>query len=371
MAEDIADPLRIGIAGYGNLGKGVAAAVGQNSDMTLQAIFTRRDPASLDVPAGLAPVHPWADLLDHQAGIDVLILCGGSKEDLPTQGPELAAQFTTVDSFDTHARIPEYFDAVDAPARAAGTTAIISVGWDPGMFSLNRLFGEALLPQGQTYSFWGKGLSQGHSDAVRRVPGVAAGVQYTIPATDAIETVRSGARPELSTRDKHRREAYVVLADGGDAAEVERAIVTMPHYFADYDTRVHFISAEELAREHATMPHGGFVIRSGSTGTGGGSSEMADGGGADGSTKVPDGGSSAGSTVLPGGGGAGGGHSQVIEYRLQLDSNPEFTASVLVAYARAAARLNAQGVVGAQTVLDVPPGLLSPKPPEQLRAELL
>lgn len=328
----MATPLRIGIAGYGNLGKGVAAAVGQNPDMVLQAIFTRRDPATLDVPQQVAPVLAWWELLEHKDQIDVLILCGGSKEDLPQQGPELAAHFTTVDSFDTHARIPEYFTAVDDAARAAGTTPIISVGWDPGVFSMNRMFGEALLPEGQTYSFWGKGLSQGHSDAVRRVPGVAAGVQYTIPAEHAIDAVRRGDQPELSTRDKHRRECYVVLAEGADAGEVKEAIVTMPHYFADYDTTVHVITAEELARDHAAMPHGGFVIRSGAT---------------------------------------GGGHSQVIEYRLELGSNPEFTASVLVAYARAAARLNARGVVGAQTVLEVPPVLLSPKSPEQLRAELL
>ncbi|MGC0249322.1 diaminopimelate dehydrogenase [Pseudactinotalea sp. Z1748] len=325
-------PLRIGIAGYGNLGKGVAAAVGQNPDMKLHGIFTRRDPASLQVAQDVAPVFTWSELLEHKDDIDVLILCGGSKEDLPKQGPELAAHFSTVDSFDTHARIPDYFAAVDQPARAAGTTSIIAVGWDPGMFSLNRLLGEALLPQGQTYSFWGKGLSQGHSDAVRRVPGVAAGVQYTIPATDAIEAVRSGARPELSTRDKHRRECYVVLAEGADETEVEQAIVTMPHYFAEYDTTVHFVSAETLRREHGAMPHGGFVIRSGTT---------------------------------------GGGYDQVIEYRLELGSNPEFTASVLVAYARAAARLNTQGVIGAQTVLEVPPALLSPTPVEQLRAELL
>ena len=328
----MANPLRIGIAGYGNLGKGAAAAVGQNPDMVLHGIFSRRDPATLAVPAEVAPVYRLDEVLDHKDSIDVLILCGGSKDDLPEQGPDLAAHFTTVDSFDTHARIPEYFAAVDAPSRAAGTTPIISVGWDPGMFSLNRLFGEALLPQGQTYSFWGKGLSQGHSDAVRRVPGVAAGVQYTIPADDAIAAVRSGERPQLSTREKHRRECYVVLADGADAAEVEQAIVTMPHYFADYDTTVHFITAEELERDHAAMPHGGFVIRSGTT---------------------------------------GGGHGHVVEYRLELQSNPEYTASVLVAYARAAARLNAQGIVGAHTVLDVPPALLSPKPVEQLRAELL
>src|SRR5690625_3212915 len=328
----MANPLRIGIAGYGNLGKGAAAAVGQNPDMVLHGIFSRRDPATLDVPAEGAPVYRLDEVLDHKDSIDVLILCGGSKDDLPEQGPDLAAHFTTVDSFDTHARIPEYFAAVDAPARAAGTTPIISVGWDPGMFSLNRLFGEALLPQGETYSFWGKGLSQGHSDAVRRVPGVAAGVQYTIPSAEAVEAVRSGARPELSTREKHTRECYVVLEDGADAAQVAESITTMPHYFADYDTTVHFISAEELARDHAAMPHGGFVIRSGTTGEG---------------------------------------NDQVVEYRLQLGGNPEFTASVLVAYARAAARLNVQGQVWAQTVLDVPPGLLSPKSAETLRAELL
>ncbi len=324
--------VRIGIAGYGNLGKGVAAAVAQNPDLSLHAVFTRRDPASISPPTPDTPVVAWGEILDHRDAVDVLVLCGGSKEDLPQQGPELAAHFTTVDSFDTHARIPEYFAAVDGPARAGGHTAIVSVGWDPGMFSLNRLLGEALLPDGETYTFWGPGLSQGHSDAVRRVPGVAAGVQYTVPAEAAIEAVRSGARPELSTRQKHVRECYVVLEEGADAAEVERAIVTMPHYFADYDTTVHVVTAEELARDHGAMPHGGFVIRSGTT---------------------------------------GGGHDQVVEYRLRLGSNPEFTASVLVAYARAAARLNAQGQVGAFTVLDVAPGLLSPRSPETLRAELL
>ena len=326
------EQLRIAIAGYGNLGKGAAAAVEQNPDMTLHAVFTRRDSATITPPTPQTPVIAWDELLDHRDAVDVLILCGGSKEDLPQQGPELAAHFTTVDSFDTHARIPEYFAAVDAAARPAGRTSIISVGWDPGMFSLNRLFGEALLPEGQTYSFWGKGLSQGHSDAVRRVPGVAAGVQYTLPSKDAVDAVRSGSRPELSTREKHTRECYVVLQEGADATEVEQAIVTMPHYFADYDTTVHVISAEELARDHSAMPHGGFVIRSGTTGTG---------------------------------------HDQVVEYRLELGSNPEFTASVLVAYARAAARLSELGQVGAHTVLDVPPGLLSPKPAAQLRAELL
>jgi len=326
------EKIRIGIVGYGNLGRGVALAVPQNPDMEVVGIFTRRQPGDIDAPDAGTPVLPFDSLTDRRDDVDVLILCGGSKDDLPEQGPALAAHFNTVDSFDTHARIPEYFAAVDAPARAAGRTALISTGWDPGLFSLNRLYGEALLPEGETYTFWGKGLSQGHSDAVRRVPGVAAGVQYTIPAEEAIDAVRSGRRPELTTREKHRRECFVVLEEGADAATVEEAIVTMPHYFADYDTTVHLLSAEELRRDHGAMPHGGFVIRSGST---------------------------------------GGGHAQVVEYRLQLESNPEFTASVLVAFARAVHRLNAQGQVGAKTVFDVPPGLLSPKSPEDLRAELL
>jgi len=324
--------IRIGIAGYGNLGRGVEAAIAKNPDMTLVGIFTRRAPADL-VPLGpRTPVYAMDALAEHQQAIDVLILCGGSKDDLPAQGPQLAAMFNTVDSFDTHARIPEYFAAVDEPARANGKTALISIGWDPGMFSINRLYGEALLPDGVTYTFWGKGLSQGHSDAVRRVPGVKAGVQYTLPSPEAIERVRSGARPELSTREKHTRECFVVLAEGADAATVEQAIVGMPNYFADYDTTVNFISEDELRRDHQRMPHGSFVIRSGNT------SEP---------------------------------HAQVIEYSLQLESNPEFTASVLVAYARAAYRLNQQGQIGAKTAFDVAPGLLSPKSPEQLRAELL
>ncbi|WP_312923928.1 diaminopimelate dehydrogenase [Stutzerimonas nitrititolerans] len=324
--------IRIGIAGYGNLGRGVEAAIAKNPDMTLVGIFTRRAPADL-VPLGpRTPVYAMDTLAEHQQAIDVLILCGGSKDDLPAQGPQLAAMFNTVDSFDTHARIPEYFAAVDEPARANGKTALISIGWDPGMFSINRLYGEALLPDGVTYTFWGKGLSQGHSDAVRRVPGVKAGVQYTLPSPEAIERVRSGARPELSTREKHTRECFVVLAEGADAATVEQAIVGMPNYFADYDTTVNFISEDELRRDHQRMPHGGFVIRSGNT------SEP---------------------------------HAQVIEYSLQLESNPEFTASVLVAHARAAYRLNLQGQIGAKTAFDVAPGLLSPKSPEQLRAELL
>lgn len=324
--------IRIGIVGYGNLGRGVEAAITKNSDMSLVGVFTRRDPAQLTPLYPDTAVFGMDDLPSRHEDIDVLILCGGSKDDLPVQGPQLAALFTTVDSFDTHARIPEYFEAMDAPAKPNNNTALISVGWDPGLFSINRLYGEALIPEGDTYTFWGRGLSQGHSDAVRRVEGVAAGVQYTLPAEPAIDAVRSGTRPQLSTREKHTRECFVVLEEGADAASVAHAIKTMPHYFADYDTSVHFITAEELARDHTAMPHGGFVIRSGNT------SDEA---------------------------------SQVIEYRLALDSNPEFTASVLVTYARAAFRLNKQGQFGAVTVLDVPPGLLSPKSASELRAELL
>lgn len=325
-------PIRIGIGGYGNLGRGVEAAVAKNPDMTLVGVFTRRDPGDVTTLSPDVEVAAWDSLPRRRDDIDVLILCGGSKSDLPEQGPIMAGLFNTVDSFDTHARIPEYFEAVDAPARAAGTTALISAGWDPGVFSINRLFGETLLPDGDTYTFWGRGLSQGHSDAVRRVPGVAGAVQYTLPAEAAIDAVRSGTRPELSTRERHTRECFVVLADGADPATVEREIVEMPHYFADYDTTVHFITAEELERDHAAMPHGGFVIRSGATSEG---------------------------------------TSQVIEYRLALESNPEFTASVLVAYARAVHRLNAMGILGAVTVLDVPPTLLSPKSAADLRRELL
>lgn len=325
-------PIRIGIAGYGNLGRGVEAAITRNPDMTLVGVFTRRAPESVQTLSAQTQVHSIADLPDYRDAIDVLILCGGSKDDLPRQGPEMAAMFNIVDSFDTHARIPEYFNAVDAPAQANGKTALIAIGWDPGMFSINRLYGEALLPDGATYTFWGKGLSQGHSDAIRRVPGVKAGVQYTLPSQEAIEQVRSGVRPELTTRQKHTRECFVVLNEGADAAAVEQAIVTMPNYFADYDTTVNFISADTLRNEHNSMPHGGFVIRSGNT------SEA---------------------------------HAQVIEYSLQLDSNPEFTASVLVAYARAAYRLNEQGQFGAKTAFDVAPGLLSIKSPAQLREELL
>ncbi len=326
------ESIRIGIAGYGNLGRGVEAAVAKNPDMQLAGVFTRRNPADLATLRAETAVYAMDDLAEYEDRIDVLILCGGSKEDLPQQGPVMAARFNTVDSFDTHARIPEYFETVDAPARAARKTALISAGWDPGMFSINRVYGEALLPDGDTYTFWGRGLSQGHSDAIRRVPGVAAGVQYTLPSEPAIEQVRNGSRPQLETRQKHTRECFVVLADGADPAAVREAIVTMPHYFDQYDTEVHFITAEELARDHRAMPHGGTTIRSGNT---------------------------------------SGEHAQVIEYGLALESNPEFTASVLVAYARAVHRLNQQGQFGAVTVFDVPPGLLSPKSAAQLRAELL
>ncbi len=324
--------IRIGIAGYGNLGRGVETAIQKNPDLQLVGIFTRRAPESVSPCFAETAVFHMDSLSDFQDKIDVLILCGGSKDDLPQQGPVLASQFNIVDSFDTHARIPEYYASVDAPATASKKTALISIGWDPGMFSINRLFGEALLPDGETYTFWGKGLSQGHSDAIRRVDGVKAGVQYTIPSNDAIEQVLSGARPVLSTKDKHTRECYVVLAEGADAAAVEQAIVTMPDYFADYNTTVNFIDEVTLAKDHQRMPHGGFVIRSGNT-----SDEQ----------------------------------KQVLEFSLKLDSNPEFTASILVAYARACYRLNQMQQYGAKTAYDVAPGLLSMKSPAQLRAELL
>ncbi len=326
------DKIRIGIAGYGNLGRGADWALQQTPDMELVAVFTRRRSAELNLLDSNVPVHSLDRAADFARAIDVLMLCGGSKSDLPEQGPALAAHFNTVDSFDTHARIPEYFDAVDRAARRGGHTAVISVGWDPGLFSINRLYAEAVLPEGEGYTFWGPGLSQGHSDALRRVPGVRGGVQYTIPSPEAMEQVRGGSRPELTTREKHTRVCYVVLEPGADAAAVERAIVTMPDYFVEYDTTVHFVGEDELRREHSTMPHGGFVMRSGTTGAG---------------------------------------TTQVIEYSLKLESNPEFTASVMVAYARAAFRLNRQGESGARTVFDIPPGLLSPKSGEELRREML
>ncbi|MHA3903176.1 diaminopimelate dehydrogenase [Castellaniella sp. WN] len=324
--------IRVGIAGYGNLGRGALAALSRCPDMRLAGVFTRRDPTSLRLPDPATPVLPLDEAAAHRDDIDVMILCGGSKDDLPVQGPELARWFTTVDSYDTHARIPWYFEAVDTAARAHGNLSIIAVGWDPGLFSINRLMGEAILPAGATYTFWGKGLSQGHSDAIRRVPGVQAGVQYTIPVPEAVARVRAGEQPALSTREKHRRECHVVLEPGADPRQVEQAIVAMPDYFADYDTTVHFIDEASLAREHAGMPHGGFVIRSGQTGAT---------------------------------------ERQAMEFSLKLDSNPAFTSSVLVAYARAAWRMKSAGETGARTVFDVAPGLLSPRSPEALRKALL
>lgn len=324
--------IRIAIAGHGNLGRGVEAAIVNNPDMRLVGIYSRRPPADIRPRHADTPVRGMADLAGDAAGIDVLILCGGSKEDLPRQGPKFAALFNIVDSFDTHARIPEYFAQVDPVARAAGRTALIAAGWDPGMFSLNRALGEALLPDGATYTFWGDGLSQGHSDALRRVPGVAGAVQYTRPLPEAIARVRAGGRPDLGAQHMHRRDCFVVLEPGADAETVRQAIVTMPHYFEGYETSVTFISAGDLARDHQAMVHGGFVIRSGSTSPG---------------------------TV------------QVMEYSLKLASNPEFTSSVLVACARAVHRLHAMQQFGAKTVYDVPLGLLSPRSPEELRAQLL
>lgn len=324
--------IRVGIAGYGNLGRGALAALARCPDMRLAGVFTRRDPASLRLPDPATPVLSLDEAEAHRDDIDVMILCGGSKDDLPAQGPELARSFTTVDSYDTHARIPRYFEAIDTAARAHGNLSIIAVGWDPGLFSINRLMGEAILPAGATYTFWGRGLSQGHSDAIRRVPGVRAGVQYTIPVPEAVARVRAGEQPSLSPREKHQRECLVVLEPGADARAVEQAIVTMPDYFADYDTTVRFIDEATLAREHAGMPHGGFVIRSGQTASA---------------------------------------ERQTMEFSLKLDSNPAFTSSVLVAYARAAWRMKAAGETGARTVFDVAPGLLSPRSPEALREALL
>lgn len=324
--------IRVAIAGYGNLGRGVESALAQNPDMRLVGVFSRRDPASVTLLDSSVPVYDMATIEQYQDEVDVMILCGGSKSDLPEQGPYLAQFFNTVDSFDTHAKVPEYYAALDQSARDAGRVALLSVGWDPGLFSLNRLYGEAILPEGETYTFWGKGLSQGHSDAVRRVPGVKSGVQYTLPSEEAIARVRSGERPELTTREKHKRECYVVLADGADADVVRESITTMPDYFADFDTTVNFIDQATFDKEHSSMPHGGFVIRSGNTGVD---------------------------------------SKQSIEYSLALGSNPEFTASVLVAYARAVYRLARVNDIGAKTVFDIAPGLLSPKSPAQLRKELL
>ena len=325
---------RIGIYGYGNLGRGVENAIKQNPDMELVAVFTRRDPTTVKINTpGASVVHSdkAAEMADK---IDVMIICGGSATDLPEQTPMLAKTFNVVDSFDTHARIPEHFENVNKSANESGKVAIISVGWDPGMFSLNRMYAEAILPNGKGYTFWGKGVSQGHSDAIRRIDGVLDAKQYTIPVESALTAVRSGKNPELSTREKHLRECFVVAKEGADLERIENEIKTMPNYFADYDTTVHFISAEELKRDHSGIPHGGFVIRSGRTGA-----ELE--------------------------------HNHIIEYSLKLDSNPEFTASVIVAYARAAHRLEKEGQKGCKTVLDIAPSYLSAKTSEQLRKELL
>ena len=326
--------IRIGILGYGNLGRGVECAIRQNPDMELVAVFTRRNPEDVTILTETAAVCNIADAADWKDKIDVMILCGGSATDLPEQTPKYAKLFNVIDSFDTHARIPEHFGNVDAAAKEGGNVGIISVGWDPGMFSLNRLYANAILPDGKDYTFWGKGVSQGHSDAIRRVEGVKDGKQYTIPVEAALEAVRNGENPELTTRQKHTRECFVVLEEGADAAKVEEEIKTMPNYFSDYDTTVHFISEEELKANHSGIPHGGFVLRSGKTGW---NQE----------------------------------NSHLIEYSLKLDSNPEFTSSVLIAYARAAYRLAKEGQSGCKTVFDIAPAYLSAKSGEELRKNLL
>ena len=326
--------IRIGILGYGNLGRGVECAIKQNPDMSLATVFTRRDPAGVKIQTEGVPVCRIEDAAEWKDKIDVLILCGGSATDLPEQTPQFARMFNVIDSFDTHARIPEHYASVDAAAKEGNKVGIISVGWDPGMFSLNRLYANAILPDGKDYTFWGKGVSQGHSDAIRRVSGVKDAKQYTIPVDSALEAVRNGENPELTTRQKHTRECFVVLEEGADAAKVEEEIKTMPNYFSDYDTTVHFISEEELKANHSGIPHGGFVLRSGKTGW---NNE----------------------------------HNHLIEYSLKLDSNPEFTSSVLVAYARAAYRLSSEGQCGCKTVFDIAPAYLSAKSGEELRKTML
>lgn len=326
--------VRIGILGYGNLGRGIECAIRQNQDMELVAVFTRRDPQQVKIQTEGVSVYKVDQIAEFQDKIDVLMLCGGSATDLPKQTPEYAKYFNVIDSFDTHANIPQHFADVDEVAKANDHVAMISVGWDPGMFSLNRLYAASILPEGKDYTFWGKGVSQGHSDAIRRVKGVKDGKQYTIPVDAALEAVRSGSNPELTTRQKHTRESFVVAEEGADLAQIEHDIKTMPNYFSDYDTTVHFISEEELKRDHSGIPHGGFVIRSGKTGL----------------NKE---------------------HNHIIEYSLKLDSNPEFTASVLVAYARAVYRMKQEGMKGCKTVFDVAPAYLSPMSGEELRAHLL
>ena len=326
--------IRIGIFGYGNLAKGVELAVRKCPDMELAAVFTRRDPAGVTIQTPGVPVYHAVDAVKYKDDIDVMVLCGGSATDLPVQTPEMAKYFNVIDSFDTHAKIPQHFENVDKVAKESGKVGIISVGWDPGMFSLNRMYAGAVLPDGEDYTFWGKGVSQGHSDAIRRIDGVIDARQYTIPKEEALEAVRSGKNPALTTRDKHLRECFVVAEEGADLEKIKNEIVTMPNYFADYDTIVNFISMDELKKNHSGIAHGGFVIRSGKTGE-------------------------------------NGENKHIIEYSLKLDSNPEFTASVLTAYARAAYRLNKEGVKGCKTVFDIAPAYLSDKTGEDLRAHLL
>lgn len=326
--------IQIGIYGYGNLGRGVEAAIAQNKDMRLAAVFTRRDPATVKIATDGVAVVPADKVTDYKDKIDVMIICGGSATDLPVQTPALAEHFNVVDSFDTHANIPVHFANVDKAAKKGGKIGIISVGWDPGMFSLNRLYANAILPDGADYTFWGKGVSQGHSDAIRRIEGVADARQYTVPVKEALTRVRNGENPELTTRQKHTRVCYVVAKEGASLQEIEQKIVTMPNYFADYDTTVHFITEEEMKRDHSGLPHGGLVIRSGKTGV-------------------------------------NGEHKHVIEYSLKLDSNPEFTACVLIAYARAAYKLAAERAFGCKTVFDVPPAYLSARSREELLAHML
>ena len=326
--------IKVAILGYGNLGRGIECAVKQNDDMSLVAVFTRRSPDTVKILTEGVPVYHIDEILAHKDEIDVLILCGGSATDLPVQTPEYAKHFTVVDSFDTHAKIPEHFSNVDAAAKAGGNVAVISCGWDPGMFSLNRLYASAILPDGKDYTFWGKGVSQGHSDAIRRIDGVVDAKQYTIPIDAALDAVRSGINPELSARQKHLRECFVVADEGADKQRIENEIKTMPNYFADYDTVVHFISLEELRRDHSAIPHGGFVIRSGKTGW-------------------------------------QGENTHIIEYSLKLDSNPEFTSSVIVAYARAAFRMKGEGMCGCKTVFDIAPAYLSPLCAEEIRKNML
>ncbi|MBR3780826.1 MAG: diaminopimelate dehydrogenase [Clostridia bacterium] len=326
--------IRIGIMGYGNLGRGIECAVKKNSDLELVAVFSRRNPETVKILTETAKVYHADEIMNFTDKIDVLILCGGSATDLPVQTPAYAKHFTVVDSFDTHAKIPEHFEAVDAAAKEGKNIAVISCGWDPGMFSLSRLYANAILPDGKDYTFWGKGVSQGHSDAIRRIEGVADAKQYTIPVDAALEAVRSGSNPELAVRDKHIRECFVVAEEGADKARIESEIVNMPNYFADYNTIVHFISKEELIRDHSGIPHGGFVIRTGKTGW---NDE----------------------------------HNHVIEYSLKLDSNPEFTASVIAASARAAYRMKNEGMTGCKTMFDIPPAYLSATEAAELRKKLL